>query len=149
MHPIFCPNALPSSGDGNDLQFPRPRDLDLIQSTPLETLSLKTPPRVLTLNERPLDFLEEEQRAAPNSDEVVSDEAGYSVLRWKEEPHRILPLSHSNSVFHVSCLFALPVAAAPGSITAGTLGERERRRSSQQPAGSQRFHVSTVPVLSP
>ncbi|KAL0174822.1 hypothetical protein M9458_030790, partial [Cirrhinus mrigala] len=46
--------------DSDDMQFPR--DLDLIQSTPLEsTLSLKTPPRVLTLNERPLDFLEMEQ----------------------------------------------------------------------------------------
>lgn len=101
LHLILRSYALPSSGDGNDLQFPRPRDLDLIQSTPLETLSLKTPPRVLTLNERPLDFLEEEQRAAPNSDEVVSDEAGYSVFRRKEEPHHILPPSHSNSVFHV------------------------------------------------
>ncbi|KAI3353790.1 hypothetical protein L3Q82_005016 [Scortum barcoo] len=59
-----------SSGDSNDAQFPRPRDLDLIQSTPLESLSLKTPPRVLTLNERPLDFLEDEQRAAPDSEEV-------------------------------------------------------------------------------
>lgn len=64
-----------SPGDGNDLQFPRPRDLDLIQSTPVEFLSLKTPPRVLTLNERPLDFLEEQQqqRGTLNTDEVVSD----------------------------------------------------------------------------
>lgn len=49
-------------GDNDDSQFTRPRDLDLIQSTPLEsTLSLKTPPRVLTLTERPFDFLEMEQ----------------------------------------------------------------------------------------
>uniref|UniRef100_A0A3Q0RQX3 Mitochondrial fission factor n=1 Tax=Amphilophus citrinellus TaxID=61819 RepID=A0A3Q0RQX3_AMPCI len=54
----------------DDPQFPRPRDLDLIQSTPLEALSLKTPPRVLTLNERPLDFLEDDQRAAPDSEEL-------------------------------------------------------------------------------
>lgn len=65
------PERIVVSGDSNDHQFPRPRDLDLIQSTPLETLSLKTPPRVLTLNERPLDFLEEEQRAAPDSEEVL------------------------------------------------------------------------------
>uniref|UniRef100_A0A673XE64 Mitochondrial fission factor n=1 Tax=Salmo trutta TaxID=8032 RepID=A0A673XE64_SALTR len=54
--------------------FPRPRDLDLIQSTPLESLSLKTPPRVLTLNERPLDFMEMERSAAPAqpSEEVRS-----------------------------------------------------------------------------
>lgn len=66
-------SLLPPAGDSNDPQFSRPRDLDLIQSTPLETLSLKTPPRVLTLNERPLDFLEEEQRVAPDTEEVVSD----------------------------------------------------------------------------
>ncbi|XP_010750268.1 mitochondrial fission factor homolog B isoform X2 [Larimichthys crocea] len=64
------PERIVISGDSSDPQFPRPRDLDLIQSTPLETLSLKTPPRVLTLSERPLDFLEEEQRAAPESEEV-------------------------------------------------------------------------------
>lgn len=80
-----------SAGDGNDLQFPRPRDLDLIQSTPLESLSLKTPPRVLTLNERPLDFLEEEQqqqqqRAAPNTDEVVSDSLSH-CSSLKPQPH--------------------------------------------------------------
>ncbi|XP_075871124.1 mitochondrial fission factor homolog B isoform X2 [Nelusetta ayraudi] len=71
------PERIVVAGDGNDLQFPRPRDLDLIQSTPLEALSLKTPPRVLTLNERPLDFLEEEQqqqqqqRGALTTDEVL------------------------------------------------------------------------------
>lgn len=54
--------------DSGDQQFPRPRDLDLIQSTPLEDLSLKTPPRVLTLSERPLDFMEEEQRSAQDNE---------------------------------------------------------------------------------
>ncbi|XP_060744013.1 mitochondrial fission factor homolog B isoform X3 [Tachysurus vachellii] len=55
------PDRIIIAGDQEDTQFSRPRDLDLIQSTPLETLSLKTPPRVLTLNERPLDFMEMEQ----------------------------------------------------------------------------------------
>ncbi|XP_020363512.1 mitochondrial fission factor homolog B isoform X4 [Oncorhynchus kisutch] len=59
------PERIVMSGDSEDSQFPRPRDLDLIQSTPLESLSLKTPPRVLTLNERPLDFMEMERSAAP------------------------------------------------------------------------------------
>ncbi|XP_047676422.1 mitochondrial fission factor homolog B isoform X4 [Tachysurus fulvidraco] len=54
------PDRIIVAGDQEDTQFSRPRDLDLIQSTPLETLSLKTPPRVLTLNERPLDFMEME-----------------------------------------------------------------------------------------
>ncbi|XP_029302994.1 mitochondrial fission factor homolog B isoform X6 [Cottoperca gobio] len=72
------PERIVMSGNSNDPQFPRPRDLDLIQSTPLETLSLKTPPRVLTLSDRPLDFMEEEeeeqqqqqQQAAPDSEEL-------------------------------------------------------------------------------
>ncbi|KAM7413346.1 hypothetical protein PAMA_020640 [Pampus argenteus] len=73
LHSVIMqvPERIVITGDSNDPQFPRPRDLDLIQSTPLETLSLKTPPRVLTLSERPLDFMEEEQRAAPESEEVV------------------------------------------------------------------------------
>ncbi|XP_036820957.1 mitochondrial fission factor homolog A isoform X2 [Oncorhynchus mykiss] len=68
------PERIVMSGDSEDSQFPRPRDLDLIQSTPLESLSLKTPPRVLTLNERPLDFMETERSAAPAqpSEEVRS-----------------------------------------------------------------------------
>ncbi|XP_039646421.1 mitochondrial fission factor homolog B isoform X6 [Perca fluviatilis] len=64
------PERIVIAGDSSDPQFSRPRDLDLIQSTPLDTLSLKTPPRVLTLSDRPLDFLEEEQRAAPDSEEL-------------------------------------------------------------------------------
>ncbi|KAL6116317.1 mff [Pungitius sinensis] len=65
------PERIVISGDSNDPQYPRPRDLDLIQSTPLESFSLKTPPRVLTLSDRPLDFLEEEQQAAPDSEEML------------------------------------------------------------------------------
>ncbi|XP_042595799.1 mitochondrial fission factor homolog B isoform X3 [Cyprinus carpio] len=57
---MHVPERIVVAGDSDDMQFPR--DLDLIQSTQLEsTLSLKTPPRVLTLNERPIDFLEMEQ----------------------------------------------------------------------------------------
>uniref|UniRef100_A0A3B3BBT1 Mitochondrial fission factor n=1 Tax=Oryzias melastigma TaxID=30732 RepID=A0A3B3BBT1_ORYME len=65
------PERIVISGDSADPQYSRPRDLDLIQSTPVESLSLKTPPRVLTLSERPLDFLEEEQRGAPESEELM------------------------------------------------------------------------------
>ncbi|XP_062242444.1 mitochondrial fission factor homolog B isoform X1 [Platichthys flesus] len=65
------PERIVISGDSSDSQYSRPRDLDLIQSTPLEALSLKTPPRVLTLNERPLDFMEEEQQGAPDDEEVL------------------------------------------------------------------------------
>ncbi|XP_035011145.1 mitochondrial fission factor homolog B isoform X1 [Hippoglossus stenolepis] len=65
------PERIVISGDSSDSQYSRPRDLDLIQSTPLEALSLKTPPRVLTLNDRPLDFMEEEQRGALDNEELL------------------------------------------------------------------------------
>ncbi|XP_062408105.1 mitochondrial fission factor homolog B isoform X2 [Sardina pilchardus] len=63
---MHVPERIVVAGDGDDSQFPRPRDLDLIQSTPLEGVALKTPPRVLTLSERPLDFLEMERSSAPS-----------------------------------------------------------------------------------
>ncbi|XP_030236082.1 mitochondrial fission factor homolog B isoform X4 [Gadus morhua] len=66
------PERIVIAGDEDDHQYSRPRDLDLIQSTPLEALSLKTPPRVLTLNDRPLDFMEMERSSAqaPPSEEL-------------------------------------------------------------------------------
>ncbi|XP_066565775.1 mitochondrial fission factor homolog B isoform X2 [Amia ocellicauda] len=62
---MHVPERIVVTGDNEDAQYSRPRDLDLIQSTPLESLALKTPPRVLTLNDRPLDFLEMERSAGP------------------------------------------------------------------------------------
>ncbi|XP_056466669.1 mitochondrial fission factor homolog B isoform X5 [Gadus chalcogrammus] len=66
------PERIVITGDEDDHQYSRPRDLDLIQSTPLEALSLKTPPRVLTLNDRPLDFMEMDRSSAqaPPSEEL-------------------------------------------------------------------------------
>ena len=58
----------------------RPADLDLIQSTPFKLLALKTPPHVLTLSERPLDFLDLERPApAPQNEEIRA------VARLKRE----------------------------------------------------------------
>ncbi|XP_041071065.1 mitochondrial fission factor homolog B isoform X4 [Carcharodon carcharias] len=56
------PERIFIAGDHNNS---RPRDLDLMSSTPTEPLALKTPPRVLTLSEQPLDFLDLEQPVAP------------------------------------------------------------------------------------
>lgn len=74
VHPsvvMQVPDRIVIAGDNDNKVYPGPRDLDLIQSTPLDALSLKTPPRVLTLSERPLDFLEDEQRAASDTDDVM------------------------------------------------------------------------------
>lgn len=56
----------------SEIPLSRPPDLDLLQSTPFRPLSLKTPPRVISLSERPLDFLDLERAPAqtPQSEEV-------------------------------------------------------------------------------
>ncbi|MBN3296716.1 MFF factor, partial [Amia calva] len=71
---MHVPERIVVTGDNEDAQYSRPRDLDLIQSTPLESLALKTPPRVLTLNDRPLDFLEME-RSAGRRERSMSENA--------------------------------------------------------------------------
>ncbi|XP_064158957.1 mitochondrial fission factor homolog B isoform X1 [Anguilla rostrata] len=75
------PERILVAGDNQDSQYPRPRDLDLIQSTPLESLALKTPPRVLTLNDRPLDFLETERSGGS----AQQGEEGRAQVRVRRE----------------------------------------------------------------
>ncbi|XP_068995611.1 mitochondrial fission factor homolog A-like [Embiotoca jacksoni] len=58
------PERIVVAGDEEDPRFGRPRDLDLIQSVPpVDLLSMKAPPRILTLSEQPLDSLETDQTA--------------------------------------------------------------------------------------
>ncbi|XP_068960662.1 mitochondrial fission factor isoform X2 [Petaurus breviceps papuanus] len=71
------PERIVIAGNNEDISFSRPADLDLIQSTPFKPLALKTPPRVLTLSERPLDFLDLERPIPPtpqNEDEKSHSE---------------------------------------------------------------------------
>uniref|UniRef100_A0A8C6DFX9 Mitochondrial fission factor n=1 Tax=Moschus moschiferus TaxID=68415 RepID=A0A8C6DFX9_MOSMO len=65
------PERIVVAGNNEDIPFSRPEDLDLIQSTPFKPLALKTPPGVLTLSERPLDFLDLERPApTPQNEEI-------------------------------------------------------------------------------
>ncbi|XP_037315196.2 mitochondrial fission factor homolog A-like [Pungitius pungitius] len=65
------PERIIVAGDDGDLQFSHPRDLDLIQSLPpMDLLSMKAPPRILTLSEQPLDSLETEQTATSQSNPI-------------------------------------------------------------------------------
>ncbi|XP_018877915.2 mitochondrial fission factor isoform X4 [Gorilla gorilla gorilla] len=65
------PERIVVAGNNEDVSFSRPADLDLIQSTPFKPLALKTPPRVLTLSERPLDFLDlERPPTTPQNEEI-------------------------------------------------------------------------------
>lgn len=57
---MHVPERIVVAGEDADSRYSRPRDLDLIQSTPVESVALMAPPRVLTLNDQPLDFLEPE-----------------------------------------------------------------------------------------
>ncbi|KAM8790377.1 mitochondrial fission factor isoform 7-T7 [Rhynchonycteris naso] len=65
------PERIVVAGNNEDIPFTRPGDLDLIQSTSFKPLALKTPPRVLTLSERPLDFLDlERPPTTPQNEEM-------------------------------------------------------------------------------
>ncbi|XP_020796068.1 mitochondrial fission factor homolog B isoform X1 [Boleophthalmus pectinirostris] len=102
VHPsviMQVPDRIVVTGDSGKKTFPGTRDLDLIQSTPFDTLSLKTPPRVLTLSDRPLDFLEDEQRAAPDTDDTMRPQARMRRERSASENISIRPggLTHNDS----------------------------------------------------
>ncbi|XP_029373115.1 mitochondrial fission factor homolog B isoform X4 [Echeneis naucrates] len=98
------PERIVVAGDSNDPQFSRPRDLDLIQATPLETLSLKTPPRVLTLTDRPLDFLEEEQRATSDTVEVLQPQGR---VRRERSASENAAVSHTRQLMRSDSALAL------------------------------------------
>ncbi|TSX85962.1 Mitochondrial fission factor [Bagarius yarrelli] len=118
------PDRIVIAGDHESAQFSRPRDLDLIQSTPLETLSLKTPPRVLTLNERPLDFLEMEQ----NSDGV----------RTQTRARRERSVSENTAVRHNGQVLRNDSSVSPPSSSAlRTLSLRRPLDEAQSVSGAR------------
>ncbi|XP_015726870.1 mitochondrial fission factor isoform X8 [Coturnix japonica] len=68
------PERIVVAGDSENIPLSRPPDLDLLQSTPFKPLALKTPPRVISLSDRPLDFLDLEKppQQTPQNEEVRS-----------------------------------------------------------------------------
>ncbi|XP_029923359.1 mitochondrial fission factor homolog B isoform X3 [Myripristis murdjan] len=108
------PERIVVAGDSDDPQFSRPRDLDLIQSTPLETLSLKTPPRVLTLNERPLEFLEERNAAPALPSEELRPQGR---LRRERSASENTPMRHNSQLIRNDSTLALSTLDA--SLDAG------------------------------
>ncbi|NP_001085443.1 mitochondrial fission factor homolog B [Xenopus laevis] len=68
------PERIVIAGHSEESLFSRPSNLDFIPGANIAALALKTPPRVLTLSERPLDFLDLEgpAPATPHSKEVRS-----------------------------------------------------------------------------
>ncbi|NXI91988.1 MFF factor, partial [Psophia crepitans] len=67
------PERIVVAGDSEDIPFSRPPDLDLLQSTSFKPLALKTPPRVISLSDRPLDFLDLEKppQQTPQNEEAM------------------------------------------------------------------------------
>ncbi|KFQ87643.1 Mitochondrial fission factor [Phoenicopterus ruber ruber] len=67
------PERIVVAGNSEDIPFSRPPDLDLLQSTPFKPLALKTPPRVISLSDRPLDFLDLEKapQQTPQNEEAM------------------------------------------------------------------------------
>ncbi|NXR09462.1 MFF factor, partial [Semnornis frantzii] len=80
------PERIVVAGNSEDIPFPRPSDLDILQSTPFKPLALKTPPRVISLSDRPLDFLDLEKppQQTPQTEEA-STYFARSVGRLKRE----------------------------------------------------------------
>ncbi|XP_041897694.1 mitochondrial fission factor isoform X15 [Corvus kubaryi] len=68
------PERIVVAGNSEDIPFSRPADLDILQSTPFKPLALKTPPRVISLSDQPLDFLDLEKppQQTPQTEEVRS-----------------------------------------------------------------------------
>ncbi|XP_051719581.1 mitochondrial fission factor homolog B isoform X4 [Ctenopharyngodon idella] len=101
---MHVPERIVVAGDGDDMRFHR--DLDLIQSTPLEsTLSLKTPPRVLTLNEQPFDFLEMEQASSASqpSEEVRT----HTKTRRERSVSENIGVQHNGQLARIDSMYAL------------------------------------------
>ncbi|NXT39670.1 MFF factor, partial [Pelecanoides urinatrix] len=76
------PERIVVAGNSGDIPFSRPPDLDLLQSTPFKPLALKTPPRVISLSDRPLDFLDLEKppQQTPQNEEA-STYFAFSLVR--------------------------------------------------------------------
>ncbi|NXS36077.1 MFF factor, partial [Pomatostomus ruficeps] len=104
------PERIVVAGNSEDIPFSRPADLDILQSTPFKPLALKTPPRVISLSDRPLDFLDLEK---PSQQTPQSEEASTyfvrSVGRLKRErsmsenaPRQNGQLARNDSMWHRS-----------------------------------------------
>uniref|UniRef100_A0A8B9J8C2 Mitochondrial fission factor n=1 Tax=Astyanax mexicanus TaxID=7994 RepID=A0A8B9J8C2_ASTMX len=101
---MHVPDRIVVAAAGEDTQFSRPRDLDLIQSTPLETLSLQTPPRVLTLSDRPLDFLEVEKPSVLANEQECT---GHSRSRRERSISENMAVRHGSQLVKNDSLYTL------------------------------------------
>ncbi|NXG26656.1 MFF factor, partial [Grallaria varia] len=97
------PERIVVAGNSEDIPFSRPADLDILQSTPFKPLALKTPPRVISLSDRPLDFLDLEK---PPQQTPQSEEASGRLKRERSMSENAMrqngQLARSDSMWHRS-----------------------------------------------
>uniref|UniRef100_A0A8C2YUK1 Mitochondrial fission factor n=1 Tax=Chinchilla lanigera TaxID=34839 RepID=A0A8C2YUK1_CHILA len=150
------PERIAAAENNEDVSFSRPADLDLIQSTPLKPLALKTPPRVLTLSERPLDFLDLERPSpTPQNDEIRA------VGRLKREQrsmsekavHQNGQLVRNDSMHGISNVDATTEGAADDMIAVDAASLRRQiiklNRPLQLPEGENKERAKREMVMYP
>lgn len=106
------PERIVVAGDSSDPLFSHPRDLDLIQSIPpVDLVSMKAPPRVLTLTEQPLDSLETDQ--TPPSQSHPSQAAHFHTRSRRERSASEHISGRSSSHISRGDLSVTPSPSAP------------------------------------
>nr|XP_054495702.1 mitochondrial fission factor isoform X7 [Agelaius phoeniceus] len=113
------PERIVVAGNSEDIPFSRPADLDILQSTPFKPLALKTPPRVISLSDRPLDFLDLEKppQQTPQSEEVravgrLKRERSMSENATRQNGQ----LAHNDSIYTLSS-FETTLEGTPDDMT--------------------------------
>ena len=89
-----------------NIPFSRP---DLTQSTPFKPMALKTPPSVLTLSERPLDFLGiEGPPPSPQNEEIHAvGRLKIKLSMSKNAVHQNGQLVRTDSMYGFSNIYAM------------------------------------------
>ncbi|KAM9439777.1 mitochondrial fission factor homolog A isoform 1-T1 [Clarias gariepinus] len=100
------PDRIIVAGDEAASQFSVPRELDLIQSIPVESVELKPPPHVLTLQDQPLEFLE------PQPEPAQVKEQPRSQVRSRREHYtgEISGVSHNGQIIKYDAVSPSPRA---------------------------------------
>ncbi|XP_062843594.1 mitochondrial fission factor homolog A [Trichomycterus rosablanca] len=106
------PDRIVVADDGGDARFSIPRELDIIQPASVESVALKAPPRVLTLKDQPLNFLEPEQSNQP----AHFKQEVHSHTRWRRERYANENVGAHHNV-QIVTYDAHPVRACPPLVS--------------------------------
>ncbi|KAF5902922.1 mitochondrial fission factor A-like isoform X1 [Clarias magur] len=102
------PDRIIVAGDEAAPHFSVPRELDLIQSIPMESVELKPPPHVLTLQDQPLEFLEPEPQ--PEAAQVKEQPRIQVRSRREHYAGEISGVSHNGQIVKYNAVSPSPSA---------------------------------------